>query len=133
MVLDESPAISYLSDEAKITVVCNNVKQRMMMMMMMTTTMTMPTTMMMMMMAMTFFTVLLSALEQPHCSFVTPNSKRVTATFTAWFKYPLKWCTYSAVWLLHGCMVPHQASQSDTPPTELSPLNFFYCIANIRA
>ena len=40
-----------------------------------------------------FYTALVSALEQTHCTVVTCDSEWVTAS---------KWCTYSTIWLLHG-------------------------------
>ena len=63
--------------------------------------------MMMMMMMMAFIILaLFSALQQPHCAFVSCDSKWVTVAFysTFWI-YPQKWCTYSAVRLLHGKLV----------------------------
>ena len=45
---------------------------------------------------------LFSALEQIHRSPVACDSEWVAVAFCGTFWYPLKWHTYSAVWLLHG-------------------------------
>ena len=45
---------------------------------------------------------LFSALDETHCAIVTWDSKWTTRLFIVRFEYPLKWCTYSTVWLLHG-------------------------------
>ena len=51
-----------------------------------------------------FFNIaLFSALEQTHCAHVKCDSEWVTISFySAYYQYSQKWCTGSAVWLLHG-------------------------------
>ena len=34
----------------------------------------------------------------------------IVSFYSAYFSYPPKWCTDSAVWLLHGCMVPRETA-----------------------
>ena len=45
---------------------------------------------------------LFSALEQTHCAHVARDSKWVTVAFYCAYYCPWKWCTGSALWLLHG-------------------------------
>ena len=56
-----------------------------------------------------FYIAQLSALEQVHCALVACGSEWVIAAFYSAFEYPPTWCTYSAVWLLHG-MVPRETA-----------------------
>ena len=53
-----------------------------------------------------FYIALFSTIEQTHCSFVMNDCSFFFFSlffFLARFaEYPLKWCTYSDVWLLHG-------------------------------
>ena len=50
-----------------------------------------------------FYIALFSALEQSYCALVRCDSDWVTVLFySAYFWYPPKWCTDSAVLLLHG-------------------------------
>ena len=51
-------------------------------------------------------TALFSASEQTHCALVVCDPERLTVAvylYTGRFAYPPKWCTSSAVYLLHGC------------------------------
>ena len=50
-----------------------------------------------------FYIALFSTLEQTHCAHVTCDSEWVTVSFySAYYLCPRKWCTDSALWLLHG-------------------------------
>ena len=54
-----------------------------------------------------FSVALFSTLQQTHCALASCDCRWVTGFLKHVFEYPPKWCTYSAVWLLHGWSCCH--------------------------